>query len=128
MSSRINDIYTKCIPMLHKNIKIIARWMHSHPSRLIFMFRRLYKAHGFQLASTRIFLMTPDFVAPHVCGVKVFFFWIKNHSVNRRVWRVFVVLDALFQRSFSVHAEDGSMAGMFVERVAVKVMWCFLCS
>ena len=74
-----------------------------------------------------VLFVSPDFVAPQVCRVKISFCGIEYHAVDSCLGTVLVILDAFLERSFLIHCEDVPETSVVIERVAVHVERWLLC-
>lgn len=76
---------------------------------------------------TTDFFMTPRLIRPHIRRIKKFLLSIKDHSMNRRVFIQFRILDILSQSTRGgVCGEDIQKTGVVVEWVSIDGIGGFL--
>lgn len=127
-SGRVDEIFADAVALFHERIEVVARGMHGNPTGVVPVVGTLDRSH--QVEGRVVFpaAMDPKLIGTEIGRVQVLLLWIKDHAVDARVGLVGVVLDILLEGlGGRVRREDGAVAGVVVERVAVDSVRGFVC-
>lgn len=127
VSGRVDEILAQAVALLHEGVEVVARWVHGDPAGVIALVGAVDGADkvklrsGFGTGPGRFTAaMNPELVGAQVGGVQVRLGRVKHHAVDAGIGLVLVVLHVGRQSAGSrVDGEDGAVAGMVVEGVAV---------
>lgn len=122
---RVDDVLAQPVARLHQGVQVLARRVHGHPARVIARRGRVDGPHERQLAAVAAVLAVhPQLVGLEVGRVQPRLGRIEDHAVDARVGLVLVVLDVLGQGAARRGGENGTVAGVLVEGVAVDgIRW-----
>lgn len=65
--------------------------------------------------------MRPNAIAPHICGVQIRFRGVEDHTVDRGLRCIFVILDVRVEIACRVDGEDIAITSVFVKWIAINV-------
>jgi hypothetical protein len=125
---RVDEVLADAVALLHEGVQVVARGVDGDPARVVAGLRAV---DGADEVDGRVVLgaslVDPELVGAEVGGVQVGLGGVEDHAVDARVGLVFVVLDVLFEGArVGIGGEDGAVAGVVVEGVAVDGVWGFL--
>lgn len=121
----VNEVLADPVPRLHQRIEVIPGRMHGDPARMIARVGTFDRADEVQL-SRRLLVVDPELVRLEVGGVEIFLRGVKDHAVDAGIRLVLVVLHIVFKLAGGRDSEDGAVACVVVEGVAVDGVGGFL--
>ena len=124
---RIDDVLAETVARLHEGVQVFPRRVHGDPARVVARVRGVDAADELEAAGPGLrcrlsplgLPVHPQLIRPQVRRVEVRLGRIEHHAVDARVGLVGVVLGVLGERTGRRHGEDGAVARVIVEGVAV---------
>lgn len=121
VSSRVDEVLADAVALFHEGVEVGSRGVDGDPARVVARVGAFDGADERELGGGRVeLLVDPELVGFEVGGVEVRLGRVEDHAVDAAVGLVLVVLNVCCQGAGGwVGGEDGAVAGVLVEGVAV---------